>query len=79
MNSAAKTWEFWTSAKWWLVGAIRPLHPGVFYKDICDPAGKARQSNLKSPADYMKQLGIMVTDGQQDFKIRREMVAKRLI
>lgn len=54
------------------------FHQGVFYKDYCDPAGKARQSNLKSPADYMKQLGIMVADGIQDFKIRREMVAKRL-
>lgn len=48
------------------------------YKDIGDPAGKFRDSNKMSPKDYLRKLGIMVEDGIQTFKPRRESVAGML-
>lgn len=48
------------------------------YRDIGDPAGKNRDSNKMSPANYLRKLDIKVEDGIQTFKIRREAVAGRL-
>lgn len=49
------------------------------YRDIGDPAGRNRDSNKKSPADYLKdKLNIIVEDGVQTFKIRREAIDGRL-
>lgn len=48
------------------------------YRDIGDPAGKNRDSNKMSPADYLRKLGIIMEDGIQTFKARREAVAGRL-
>ncbi|MDE2144893.1 MAG: phage terminase large subunit [Patescibacteria group bacterium] len=48
------------------------------YRDIGDPAGKNRDSNKMSPADYLRKININVEDGIQTFKVRREAVAGRL-
>ena len=48
------------------------------YRDIGDPAGKNRDSNKMSPADYLRKINIKVEDGIQTFKARREAVAGRL-
>ncbi|MGO9611704.1 MAG: PBSX family phage terminase large subunit [Dissulfurispiraceae bacterium] len=48
------------------------------YRDIGDPAGKNRDSNKMSPADYLRKVNINVEDGIQTFKVRREAVAGRL-
>ena len=48
------------------------------YRDIGDPAGKNRDSNKMSPADYLRKINITVEDGIQTFKARREAVAGRL-
>ena len=48
------------------------------YRDIGDPAGKNRDSNKMSPADYLRKIGIDVEDGIQTYKARREAVAGRL-
>ena len=48
------------------------------YKDIGDPAGKGRDSNKMSPADYLRKINISVADGIQTFKARREVIAGRL-
>lgn len=54
------------------------------FKHIGDPAGKNRDSNKKSPADYIMEKAldygqrINIEDGIQTFKVRREAVAGRL-
>jgi hypothetical protein len=54
------------------------------YRDIADPAGKNRDSNKMSPADYIRKKGheyglsINLEDGIQTFKTRRESMASRL-
>jgi hypothetical protein len=48
------------------------------YRDIGDPAGKNRDSIKQSARDYMIPMGIIVEDGIQTFKTRREAVAGRL-
>lgn len=46
------------------------------YRDIADPAGRIRDSIKKSPAQYMREeVGLILEDGVQTFKIRRESVA----
>ena len=60
------------------------LHPECTYRHIGDPAGKNRDSNKKSPAQYINEKAyeygktIVIEDGIQTFKIRRESVAGRL-
>jgi hypothetical protein len=60
------------------------LPPDCTYRDICDPAGKNRDTTKQSPADYVmqknKEYGRTITleDGIQTFKVRREAVAGRL-
>ena len=48
------------------------------YRDIGDPAGKNRDTNRMSPADYLRKININVEDGIQTFKARWEAVAGRL-
>lgn len=49
------------------------------YRDIADPGGRIRDSRKKSPAMYMRdELGLILEDGIQTFKVRRESVAGRL-
>jgi hypothetical protein len=53
--------------------------PGARYVDIGDPAGRYRDSTKMSPRDYLKEeFGIVIHDGIQTFKVRRESVAGRL-
>ncbi len=48
------------------------------YRDIGDPAGRSRDTNKMSPADYLRKININVENGIQTFKVRREAVAGRL-
>lgn len=51
----------------------------IVYRDIGDPAGRNRDSIKKSPHEYLKtECGIIIEDGIQTFKVRRESVAGRL-
>ncbi len=53
-------------------------HDTVF-RDIGDPAGKNRDSIKKSAAQYLyEELDLVIEDGIQTFKIRRESVSNRL-
>lgn len=48
------------------------------YRDVADPAGRARDTSKMSPALYLKKMGIELENGIQTFKVRREAVAGRL-
>jgi len=49
------------------------------FRDIGDPGGRIRDSQKKSPAMYMREeLGLILEDGIQTFKVRRESVTGRL-
>ena len=60
------------------------LPPGCTFKDICDPAGRIRDTSKMSARDYMviksREMGqdIWPEDGIQTWKVRRESVANRL-
>lgn len=60
------------------------LHLECTFRHIGDPAGKNRDANKKSPAQYIAEKAveygktINIEDGIQTFKIRREAVAGRL-
>lgn len=55
------------------------LPSSTVYRDIGDPAAKARDSNKMSPNDYMRRhCHIHIEDGIQTFKIRREAVVNAL-
>ncbi len=75
ITSATETLILWCDAN---------LPEGCTYRHIGDPAGKNRDSNKKSPADYISGKArdynrvITIEDGIQTFKIRRESVANRL-
>lgn len=64
----------------WLVAWCGEYLPAkTRFRDIGDPAGKTRDSTKGSPKDYLKaNFQIIVEDGIQTFKIRREAVADRL-
>jgi len=68
--------EFGTSVKEW---CNQEFPTNVKYRDIGDPAGKIRDSRKKSPKIYLQEeCGIIIEDGIQTFKIRRESVVSRL-
>lgn len=49
------------------------------YRDIGDPAGRIRDTQKKTPAEYIYEAtGIRIENGVQTFKVRRESVANRL-
>lgn len=54
--------------------------PNAEWVDIGDPAGKIRDATKQSPSDYLrKHCQIVIRDGIQTFKVRRESVASRLV
>ena len=54
--------------------------PNTRFRDIGDPAGKVRDSLKGSPAEYIhRATGIRIEDGLQNFRVRRESVASRLV
>lgn len=67
-----------------IIWASLNLHPECTFRHIGDPAGKNRDSNKKSPAQYIAEKAveygktINIEDGIQTFKVRREAVAGRL-
>jgi hypothetical protein len=69
--------EFGNGVKTWC-GQNLPSH--TRYRDIGDPAGNTRDTTKQSPADYLRMhCNIVVENGIQTFKIRRESVVSRLI
>lgn len=60
------------------------LHPQTKYVDYADPAGRNRDSTKMSPRDYImlksREMGqdVVLIDGIQTWKVRRESVANRL-
>lgn len=61
--------------QWW--GEALPAK--AKFRHIGDPAGKTRDSVRMSAAEYLaKECGIVVEDGIQTFKVRRESVANLL-
>ena len=60
------------------------LPAGCTFRDICDPAGRIRDTSKMSARDYMviksREMGqdIWPEDGIQTWKVRRESVAGRL-
>lgn len=69
--------DFGTNAKIWWESNVPTRH--VKIRHIGDPAGKNRDTMKKSPLEYLRtECGIIVEDGIQTFKFRKEAVANLL-